>query len=147
MNLASRNGPEVRRPSRGCRLSPLGDVPQPRSSLRGVLRMDYHQYLKSHEWRVKRSRALYLAGRKCCICKNEITLHVHHKTYDRLGDELDEDLAVLCEQCHKAVHGKPYFTFVLYCQTCRNAGVEVSSPDDGWIRFTCFDGHIRERRL
>lgn len=29
-------------------------------------------------------------------------LHVHHRTYERLGEELPEDLVVLCEVCHEA---------------------------------------------
>lgn len=31
---------------------------------------------------------------------------VHHKTYDRIGDELLDDLVLLCKSCHKAQHGK-----------------------------------------
>lgn len=28
----------------------------------------------------------------------------HHRTYDRLTNELFEDLVVLCRPCHQAVH-------------------------------------------
>jgi hypothetical protein len=31
---------------------------------------------------------------------------VHHKTYERLGNELIEDCQVLCEQCHYKLHGR-----------------------------------------
>jgi hypothetical protein len=31
-------------------------------------------------------------------------LEVHHKTYERLGDERDEDLEVLCARCHEQHH-------------------------------------------
>ena len=31
-------------------------------------------------------------------------LNVHHGTYVRRGRELDSDLFLLCESCHKAVH-------------------------------------------
>lgn len=32
-------------------------------------------------------------------------LHVHHKTYVRLGKEHWSDLEVLCEYCHQEHHG------------------------------------------
>lgn len=31
------------------------------------------------------------------------TLEIHHKTYERLGHELDEDLVALCWTCHDGV--------------------------------------------
>jgi hypothetical protein len=31
-------------------------------------------------------------------------LNVHHRTYERRGYELPEDLTVLCVACHTAVH-------------------------------------------
>jgi 5-methylcytosine-specific restriction endonuclease McrA len=31
-------------------------------------------------------------------------LHVHHITYDRLGNEAMADLRGLCAKCHKEVH-------------------------------------------
>jgi hypothetical protein len=31
-------------------------------------------------------------------------LEVHHRTYERLGDERDEDLEVLCTRCHEQHH-------------------------------------------
>jgi len=34
----------------------------------------------------------------------DVKLHVHHLTYDNLGRELDDDLIVLCNDCHKQVH-------------------------------------------
>ena len=109
--------------------------------------VEYYIYLASDDWRKRRRKALSLSGNKCQICRNQITLQVHHKMYDRLGNEDDNDLAVLCEECHKSVHGEPYLTFVLCCKVCGDPGVEISSPDDGWIRFTCLDNHITERRL
>jgi hypothetical protein len=31
-------------------------------------------------------------------------VQVHHNTYAHLWDEHDDDLAVLCDQCHKLYH-------------------------------------------
>lgn len=38
-----------------------------------------------------------------CPIKNK--LQVHHITYQRLGDESQHDLKVLCEYHHRAIHG------------------------------------------
>ena len=37
---------------------------------------------------------------------SEHKLHVHHLTYDRVGQEADSDLLVLCFQCHQKAHGR-----------------------------------------
>jgi hypothetical protein len=67
---------------------------------------EYVAYLRSQEWRVRRARALYLAGYKCERCGMQRGrggwLEVHHLTYERLGHERDEDLEVLCQPCHRA---------------------------------------------
>src|SRR5262245_14671819 len=68
--------------------------------------MPYPDYLRTPEWRRRRDRALARAL-WCCEwpdCRARKVLEVHHKTYNRLGDELDQDLAVLCPQHHHAVH-------------------------------------------
>lgn len=41
---------------------------------------------------------------RCQVCDqpgNNRTLHAHHRTYERLGHELDSDITVLCDDCHK----------------------------------------------
>lgn len=43
-------------------------------------------------------------GRECCKCKKKKNLHVHHKTYERLGKEHLNDLMVLCKDCHSKEH-------------------------------------------
>lgn len=40
---------------------------------------------------------------KCQTCLSVEDLEVHHKTYERLGDELPEDLITLCRECHHAI--------------------------------------------
>lgn len=64
----------------------------------------YEEYLSSLHWKETRSAALSKAGGKCCICNAESDLNVHHKTYERLGAERDDDLVVLCKQCHLIFH-------------------------------------------
>jgi hypothetical protein len=84
--------------------------------------IDYSAYIQSIEWIAR--RAAFLVKRKCpgyrelgrCSgkvkadhwhCRGCFTLlllplvEVHHKNYDRLGQERDSDLEVLCGKCHK----------------------------------------------
>ena len=65
----------------------------------------YPEYLTSPEWMVTRARMIEKAGRRCRVCNNgDETLDVHHRTYERLGEERDEDLTVLCQDCHRIFH-------------------------------------------
>lgn len=81
-------------------------------------RSDYEQYLRSPEWRERRSAALKRSGGKCQDCLAERKMRgvasgylvwpaqeVHHLTYERVGDELPEDLVALCGRHHRARHG------------------------------------------
>lgn len=67
--------------------------------------MPYEEYLQTPHWKRKRENKLRAAGRRCQVCnRSSIILNVHHRTYDRLGEELDEDLTVLCRECHRVFH-------------------------------------------
>jgi hypothetical protein len=68
--------------------------------------IEYADYLKSDQWKAVRSRAKFEADMCCQICGSEYSLDVHHRTYERLGDELPEDLIVLCNNCHAKFHDK-----------------------------------------
>lgn len=49
--------------------------------------------------------ALERAEKRCQVCNtDERTLHVHHRTYERVGAELPTDLIVLCDACHGVFH-------------------------------------------
>jgi 5-methylcytosine-specific restriction endonuclease McrA len=55
------------------------------------------------------TRRQVLGRRRWCErCGGQDALQVHHRTYERLGAELDEDFEVLCRRCHATEHGKPY---------------------------------------
>lgn len=70
-------------------------------------RVNYYKYLQSWEWSAIRYQKILEAGYWCERCKSSYMLQVHHKTYERLGAELMEDLEVLCWLCHKSEHGIP----------------------------------------
>lgn len=71
----------------------------------------YQNYIASEAWRRRRALKLFLAGGACgtveCeTCHGVISVliaHVHHKTYERLGNERMDDLAVECSRCHDAL--------------------------------------------
>lgn len=71
-----------------------------------VARMDYAAYLASPQWWEKRQLAVKRAHGRCAICNANGKLNVHHRTYERVGNELPEDLIVLCEDCHALFHKK-----------------------------------------
>jgi 5-methylcytosine-specific restriction endonuclease McrA len=64
----------------------------------------YDEYLVSPEWRARRLAALERAGDRCQLCNRDGHLHVHHRTYDRVGHEDPGDLTVLCDECHAWFH-------------------------------------------
>jgi hypothetical protein len=70
--------------------------------------MTYTEQLRHPYWQRKRLEVLEDAGFKCENCGDaEKTLHVHHKKYvkGRKAWEYErEELAALCEDCHKREH-------------------------------------------
>lgn len=65
--------------------------------------MPYQQYLDSPEWK-KKSREKRNSNPQCQLCNFPNKLHVHHRTYERRGQEDDSDLTVLCAECHELFH-------------------------------------------
>lgn len=69
-------------------------------------KMRYADYLKTWHWHQILRWILWRARGKCERClAAHVVLHVHHRTYDRLGQELPEDLEALCRPCHELEHG------------------------------------------
>lgn len=80
---------------------------------------EYEQYLRSPGWRVRRAAALKRCGGRCEDCARERewaggsgsghlvwpAVEIHHLTYERVGNELPDDLVALCERHHRARHG------------------------------------------
>lgn len=67
-------------------------------------RTAYAKYLQSQHWRKRRDYAIRQALWRCQRCGTKSNLQVNHLSYDRLGDELDSDLEVLCKDCHSKYH-------------------------------------------
>lgn len=65
----------------------------------------YKAYLTSETWAGIRAR-YYRANPDCVcfLCGSNKTLVVHHRTYERVGNERLDDLVALCPSCHTFVH-------------------------------------------
>lgn len=69
--------------------------------------MEYDMYLLTNHWSYVRSVILSSRGYRCQLCGTDKgDMHVHHNTYERLGNEEGLDLIILCAGCHARHHGK-----------------------------------------
>ena len=75
-----------------------------RKAMGPEFRDEYHAYLMSDVWTVRKHAARAAAGGRCQICNYGGRLDVHHRTYERIGNELPTDVVVLCRQCHRLFH-------------------------------------------
>lgn len=64
----------------------------------------YETYIHSAEWRARADAAKDRAGYRCQVCHSNRRIEAHHRTYERLGHELDSDITVLCDDCHELFH-------------------------------------------
>lgn len=65
-------------------------------------------------WLIKKSEILSERGRRCEICGSEISIHIHHILYRSEYPELtfdNENLMVVCEDCHKKLHENDKWRF------------------------------------
>jgi 5-methylcytosine-specific restriction endonuclease McrA len=70
--------------------------------------MPYAEYLETPEWHYRRRQVVKAAERKCQYCGIPThDLNVHHRTYERLGNEDPDDLIALCRDCHEREHARP----------------------------------------
>lgn len=76
-------------------------------------RAAYSTWMASSRWRARRAAwlARWIAEHgsepACAACDTGWSLRrgdLHHRSYDRLGRELDADLTPLCRECHDQVH-------------------------------------------
>ena len=74
-------------------------------------REKYLAYLQSWEWRAK-CRLIRERDRDRCVhCHrssyDDVSIQVHHRTYERLYREKPDDLETCCNICHAEIHGVP----------------------------------------
>lgn len=68
---------------------------------------EYHSYLKSSWWIARKAAIIRYRGAWCERCGSTDRLELHHRTYERLGYELPEDVELLCWNCHRREHQLP----------------------------------------
>lgn len=70
--------------------------------------IEYRKYLQSEHWKLFRLSILAKRGVACEQCGSRHGRpDLHHKTYARLGAELESDVEILCRICHQSRHRKP----------------------------------------
>ena len=71
-------------------------------------KQSYADYLKTKHWKNIREKKIKDANNKCQLCCKTNNLHVHHRTYENIGNENNKDLVVLCQKSHSKFHNKQY---------------------------------------
>jgi 5-methylcytosine-specific restriction endonuclease McrA len=84
----------------------------------GLKMWEYENYLETQHWQALRKQKLEKQrgdlGHNCCekcgerpqVTTREAALHLHHITYERLGEERFEDVMIVCRPCHDKEHGR-----------------------------------------
>lgn len=88
------------------------------------------EYLRSEEWKSIRSHTLRYLGNRCefCLCP---AVQVHHVRYPEKRDRGLESIAwlcLVCEPCHKVLHGDISPIKQGYCALCRTRKVVEQLP-------------------
>jgi len=84
----------------------------------------HREYIDSDEWKARAKYYKQQAGFRCRVCNSDSdTLDAHHRTYERLGNELDSDITVLCRPCHE-----------LFESRLKGQDLSLSSERDGWLK-------------
>lgn len=78
--------------------------------------VDYYQYIASAEWYARTEQVRLRNNGVCEICNLRYATEVHHRSYQNLGNERDEELLSICHYCHGVIHNKVelrrrYFVF------------------------------------
>jgi hypothetical protein len=70
-----------------------------RQGVRIPCRDDYYQ---STHWEILRSE---LRLGRCAMChRTDVATTLHHRTYERMGQERADDLTEICRRCHRYYH-------------------------------------------
>jgi hypothetical protein len=72
----------------------------------GEIWYTYKEYLGSDNWKRKREFAQMSGRFRCKCCRSVKKLHIHHKTYESIGNEALKDLVILCATCHNLHHSE-----------------------------------------
>ena len=71
-------------------------------------KQQYKEYLNSEHWK-KFRKETYSKRKRCQKCSSKKKLNIHHITYVNIWKETQDDVLVLCNECHFRGHKKPQF--------------------------------------
>lgn len=91
---------------RGGSVTTLEMTPERRELLGDALLKEEGNYYLTEHWQSVKQRYYKRHPYECNKCGKTWGLHLHHKTYERLGRERDSDLMYLCRNCHQRLHTK-----------------------------------------
>jgi len=80
----------------------------------------YYEYLNSPEWQEKRLEILERDGFRCVVTGKRDNLHIHHVSYDNIGQESSIDLVTLCSDAHEIIHDESHQLNEYYIQKVDN---------------------------
>jgi hypothetical protein len=100
-------------------------------------RSNYHDYLKSSEW--KRRRLEKLTWEEQCECCWKKAEEVHHISYERIGKERGNDIKSVCKSCHEKCHNDKKWKIKndeislnkRFCEV-QDIYQSLTKDDDGW---------------
>lgn len=108
---------------------------EPIKQLMFVSAKDKLEYMQSEKWKQLKLERLRIAQHKCESCGSTHNLHLHHITYERLTQELIEDVVILCNGCHTHIHSilgydrtTLYPISIIKDRTCVNYVTQQISP-------------------
>jgi hypothetical protein len=71
-------------------------------------KMRYAKYLHSEHWLSFRLGIIAQRGPACEVCGNKQERPaLHHLSYARVGAELESDVVIVCDGCHRSYHDLP----------------------------------------
>ena len=104
----------------------------------------YRDVIKSDKWKKRRQWLIAQAGgcERCFLITH--ALEVHHKHYDTLGDERDEDLEALCKACHKEADYKREIRVARDKHFAQVSGWATKVYGEEWESWKCFSEVSKE---
>ena len=100
---------------------------------------EYRERLKSRAWKQLRQQMIASANgcERCFLITDRLELH--HKHYETLGREREQDLEVLCEACHKQADQQRAMQTARNSWYCRVAGWAAKKYGEDWESVATFD--------
>jgi len=106
----------------------------------GKLHSPYDSHMISRQWEETKKRIYSTYGNACELCGDRYGgLEVHHNTYASFKNEHDNDLIILCKECHYRFHqdlgyGGKKLNYNLGCDT--KIKCSLCSQDKGKLKIT-----------